>query len=151
MSAAQRADLSSTLQRYHLNESDVLQQVSNIHLQEISHSHCHKWRSLPVALDMENHLIWEDIDLEVRDEERRRNKFFSCWQSEKGADANYKKLINALLVIGCRQDAEYVCGLLKNTETTGESGGKQKINVPILHTQTLISVSMIGRAWCHSF
>ncbi len=123
MSSAQRTDLSSTLQRYHLSESDILQPVSNIHLQEISRSHCRKWRSLPVALDMENHLIWEDIELEVRDEERRRNTFFSRWQSEKGADANYKKLINALLVIGCRQDAEYVCELLKNTETTG---GKQK-------------------------
>ncbi len=74
---------------------------------------------------MENHLIWEDVELEVRDEERRRNKFFSGWQSEKGADANYKNLINALLVIGCRRDAEYVCGLLKKIETMGGSGGKQ--------------------------
>ncbi len=124
---AQHTDLSSTLQRYHLSESDVFQQVSNVHLQEISRSHCRKWRSLPVALDMENHLIWEDIQREVPDEEERKNKFFSRWQSEKGADASYKNLVNALLVTGCRQDAEYVCGLLKHTEPPREFEGKLDI------------------------
>ena len=126
MSSAHHTDLSSILQQCHLSEGDVLQPVRDIPLQEISRSHCRKWRSLPVALDMENHLIWEDIEREVGDEEGRRNRLFSRWQSEKGADATYKKLINALLVIGCRQDAEYVCGLLKNVSEEISRGTHQQ-------------------------
>lgn len=109
---SEHVDLKNFLQQFHLGEKDTILKVSGIHLQEISRSCCHKWRSLPVALDMENHLIWEDIEREVGDEEGRRERFFSRWQSEKGTDANYRTLINALLVIKCKQDAERVCRML---------------------------------------
>ena len=120
MALSERGDLSATLQRYELNESEVTKSVSPIHLQQISRSRCRKWRLLPAALGMENDHIWEDIQREVDDEEGRRNTFFSRWQSEKGSDANYKSLINALLRIGCKQDAEFVCGLMSNVNSKSE-------------------------------
>ncbi len=120
--SVQHNDLSSALQRYHLSEGDVLQQVSNVHLQEISRSYCLKWRFLPAALMENPKAVVNDIERGGKPEDEQRADFFSRWQSEKGSEANYMNLINALLVIGCRQDAEYVCGLLK--KTPGESGGE---------------------------
>ena len=49
--------------------------INNV--QEISR----KWKSLPVTLDMENHLIWEDIEGEAAREEERKNKFFTEWKA----------------------------------------------------------------------
>ena len=47
------------------------------------------------------------------DEDEKRATFFAKWKEAKGSDATYKALISALLEIGCAEDAECVCKLLK--------------------------------------
>ena len=82
--------------------------VSDVHLQDISHSCCSKWRFLPARLEMEE-IVVEDIDrLQGLSEEEKRLAFFKQWKSEKGSEATYKKLIDALEKIDCREDAENV-------------------------------------------
>ena len=64
-----------------------------------------------------------DIEREVDKEEERKARLFSRWKSEKGAGASYKQLVNALLEIECKQDAEYVCELLRSTVANKASSG----------------------------
>ena len=68
-------------------------------------------------------LIDEDFAIarEVPGEEERRYTFFSRWQSEKGSEANYKNLINALLMINDKQDAEYVRDLVPRITTASKT------------------------------
>ena len=71
---------------------------------------------VPAVLKMKRpDTVVGDIECEVGKEEERRARLFSRWQSEKGAHASYKQLINALLEIECMQDAEYVCWLIRST------------------------------------
>lgn len=132
MSDQQHQDLGSTLQRFGLTERDVLKPVSKIHLQEISRAHCRDWRSLPAALMMENDNICQDIEREEPHEEARRRNFFSQWKSEKSADANYKKLINAFLEANCKEDAEYVCSLLKPLKQPKEECEGTNVSRPMV-------------------
>lgn len=109
-------ELKSTLQLFQLslNDDSIMLPVSHSHLQDISKSHCLKWRYLPVALEMKNpKAIVNDIERGGKPESEMRADFFSEWQSEKGSDASYKWLINALLEINCKGDAEHVCALVK--------------------------------------
>ena len=46
------------------------------------------------------------------DEESKGQRFLERWKEKKGCDATYIKLINALLEVECRNDAESVCELL---------------------------------------
>ena len=45
--------------------------------------------------------------------EGRRQSAITEWKDEKGADATYKALINALSEIECGADAEFVCQLIQ--------------------------------------
>ena len=111
-------EISSFLQRYQLREDNVTLPVSSIHLQKIR---CLKWRFLPAVLEMENpSTVVNDIERGGRPEDEMRATFFSQWRSEKGSDANYKALIRALLVINCKQDAESICELLRNTANSSQ-------------------------------
>ena len=107
-------NLDTLLRQYKIeNDEDV--QVSPIHLEKISRFYSIKLRNLSHHLGME----W-------RDGHEERLKFFSDWKQEQGTGATYKTLIAALLNIGCKNDAERVCNLLKprpppshNLENTG--------------------------------
>ena len=93
-------------------------QVSDAHLEDISRSCCSGWRSLPSRLEMRK-IVVEDIDrLQGLSEEEKRLYFFKQWKSEKGSEATYKKLIDALVKIKCREDAEKVQCLIENPATT---------------------------------
>ena len=116
----QHSEFQRLCHRYGLTEEEVLKPASTLHLQEIARSHCRKWRALPVYLDMEDHLIWEDIVRNAADEEERRNMFFIKWQNEKASDATYKSLIGALLMMKSKKDAEYICELLKTPRKPAE-------------------------------
>ncbi len=106
------------LQRFQLSEDDVLQRVSDIHIQEISCAKHIQWWLLPAVLIMENpNTIVKDIERERKSEKEMRIAFFSEWQRQKGSDASYKALISALLCIGSKEHAEYVCELLKRSTT----------------------------------
>lgn len=110
-------DLSSTLKRYGLGEGDAIlcRQVSYGHSQEIAVAHCRQWMWLPVRLDMENpQIVKEDIEREYQGARERTQRFFNAWREQKGKEATYKVLINALLHINRKADAEFVCQLLED-------------------------------------
>ena len=107
-----------------LNNFGVGQQVSDKHVDDISLSSCQKWRFLPSHLDLPSILV-EDIERNPRavTESDKRHEFFQAWKAAKGSEATYRELIRALLAIGCRQDAEYVCDLLMSSSSGGGGGG----------------------------
>ena len=105
--------LNQILNDYQLAEKDCNVPVSDLHLKEISQSYYWNrtnWKSLPAHLKM--------IEIEVDDsEQEKRHAFLREWKAVKGSDATYKNLINALLAIECRQDAEGVCKLLQKPQS----------------------------------
>ena len=103
--------MSSLLEQYQLKEKDLNKQVTDLHIKEISRSHCKKWKSLPAYLEMED-IVASDIEKKPIEEEEKRNNFFSKWKEEKGSEATYKVLIGALQAMRCREDAESICKLL---------------------------------------
>ena len=102
----------SMLKRYSLTEESCDVQISDKHLGDISRSNCRKWRELPSRLEMDA-IVVGDIGRKPVDEDEKRATFFAKWKEAKGSDATYKALISALLEIGCTEDAECVCKLLK--------------------------------------
>ena len=124
--------MSSLLEQYQLKEEDVSKQVTDLHINEISRSHCKKWKSLPTYLEMEA-IVASDIEKKPIEEEEKRNNFFSKWKEEKGSEATYKALIGALWKMRCREDAESICKLLIAVHVTANSSTtagafKQNIN-----------------------
>ena len=126
--------LSSLMKKYQLKEEDLDKQVTDEHLDDIASSHCTKWRSLPSRLGMES-IVVNDIIHTFTKEEDRRNAFFYKWKDIKGSAATYRKLIEALLGIKCREDAEGVCKLtlLRETPTATEGMLVERI---VLHYET---------------
>ena len=97
---------------YGLTEEHHNQQVSNIHLQELTCSGCERWKFLPPYLELEN-IVADDIDKSHEDPGTKRYKFLLKWKDMKGFQATYRQLINALLKTKCRQDGEKLCEMLK--------------------------------------
>ena len=105
-------DLSTLLLLYKLSAGVCREQVSDVHLEQISRSHCKDWRKLPPHLELEA-IIVSDIGRMQVGEGEKRQEFFSSWKIRKGSGATYECLIRALLKIECRQDAESICKLLQ--------------------------------------
>ena len=57
-------------------------------------------------------LVVNDIESTFASEMEKRLEFLIAWRKIKGSDATYKRLIDALLMIGCREDAEGIHKLL---------------------------------------
>ena len=107
-----KSALNLLFEKYKLKKKDASKQISDIHLDKISHSCCSQWRRLPPYLCMER-IVKDDVNrLSASEEAEKRSLFFSKWVDEKGSDATYEKLISALLKMGCKNDAEKVCKLL---------------------------------------
>ena len=104
------------MNHYGLTEEHYDQQVRDIHLEELSRSGCKQWKSLPPHLEVET-IVAEDIDNSREDPGTKRYMFLLTWKDRKGFDATYRQLINALLKVGCRQDAEKLCEMLKKYVT----------------------------------
>ena len=109
----EHVELTFLMEQYRLSESDCGIQVTDIHLEKLSNILGRKWRSLPAYLEMKSTVI-DDIDYERLgcDESDKRLSFLNKWKEMRGTQATYRKLINALLEINCRNDAEKVCKLL---------------------------------------
>jgi hypothetical protein len=99
--------------QYGLTEDQCNKQISKVHIGDISRSACRKWRLIPAYLGMKD-IVISDIEHEATSEEERRNNFLNLWRDEQGNGATYRVLIEALLEIKCRSDAEYICQLLQN-------------------------------------
>ncbi len=87
-------------------------QVSDTHLEDIPRSSCTDWRRLGYRLELGS-IVVSDIERTFHTEEEKRYGFFREWKRRQGSGGTYEKLIRALLEIKCREDAEYVGGLLK--------------------------------------
>lgn len=99
------------VERYQLQEEDLNSQITDKHLDKISHSHCSQWRRLPPYLGMES-IVRDDVNrLSASEEEEKRCAFFLKWKDMKGSEATYQRLISALLEMECTNDAEKVCKL----------------------------------------
>lgn len=109
--------VSSLRTHYHLTEDCCDQQITEIHIDQISCSICRKWKLLVKYLGM-NAIVVSDIDCKWINEAEKRHFFFSEWRNEKGKEATYTVLIGALLKIKCGNDAEYVCKLLQSPPST---------------------------------
>jgi hypothetical protein len=116
------AELEELLKYFHLSEKVSSQQVSDIHIKEISQAYCGKWRQLPPYLGVKT-IDAKDIDRGPGDEEEKRSNFLNKWKDVKGLNATYKVLIGALLDTRCRNDAEGVCKILQaaSSSTAGAS------------------------------
>lgn len=116
--------LESLVDSHHLTEEDIDKQITDKHMEDISLSQCGKWRSLPAHLELVS-IVVKDIDRCNAEEEEKRRKFFTTWKGEQGSRATYKRLIGALLRTKCRQDAEFICKLLKDTGSNSDPKHQQ--------------------------
>lgn len=137
--------VSNLLEHYNVPREKYDQQISDSHLEEISRCGCKDWKSLSPHMKMEN-IVVEDILRDSRLSEReKRHNFLIQWKDIKGSEATYQKLISALLKIKCRNDAEIVCKLLKESCSTS----KQKPNpqsqpsAPQSHNIASINTGMV--------
>ncbi len=111
-----------------LNENDDIlhTEVSDAHIQKIAEAHCREWQNLPVHLSMKNtRTVAKDIKKNISGVKEQTEEFFDVWKTKKGNDATYYALINALLHIQQRADAEFVCGLLKEAAADGPQGNRR--------------------------
>ena len=115
------------MEHYALSEEDCNQMISDLSLEDIARSSCRKWRDLPSRLVLPGILV-EDIDRSGTGEGEKRLNFFREWKQMRGFDATYKRLIGALLDIRCREDAEFVCRLVrdKHTRHSGQWAASEK-------------------------
>ena len=112
------SEIASVTEHFELTEADIIQQVSDSHIEEISDSFCEKWRSLPPYLEMEA-IVAKDIDRDHPGEEcEKRCSFLKKWKKMRGLKATYKSLVHALLKAKSREEAEGVCKLLKKSIST---------------------------------
>ena len=95
-----------------LSEEGGNRRVSDIHIEEISRLYCKRWKLLCPHLEMEG-IIVSDVDHTGNDEREKRRAFLAAWKENKGSGATYRRLLYALLKIGCREDAEAVCKLYR--------------------------------------
>ena len=119
---------SELLREYQLTEEVFDRQISDPHLEEISRTSSTKWRSLPPHLDIpDTTCTVGDIECDSQNEEERQNNFFFTWKRKKGTRATYRKLVCALLKIGCRGDAEKVCRLLLESVSTRQKNSSPPV------------------------
>ena len=105
--------LKSLLEHCRLKEEDCSKKVTDKHLQKIC-SFCTKWRDLYPHLDMKQ-IDVSSAERDGNDEDEKRQRFLDRWQSKKGRDATYEKLMRGLLEIERKEEAESVCELLLAT------------------------------------
>ena len=106
--------MSKLIAHFELTEEDCEREVSDTDIVKIASSLQGKWESkLPPLLEMET----TDIGSPVED----KIAFFKEWKQQQGFEATYKSLISALLQVKCRQDAESVCKILKETTCSSQA------------------------------
>lgn len=141
--------LSSLIEHFELKEQ-CNEPISSLHLNEIALSYCAKWRFLPPPLGLE-YIAAQDIDRGTGNEEDKRLAFFLKWKHAKGPKATYRRLIEALLAIKCRADAEGVCKLLASSKDPQKQQEvvRQTSNEPLpqTHWRKWIYMGMWLRVW----
>ena len=116
-SVMESTQLSELLSEFDLTEKASEQPISDTHLEVISRTSSQQWRSLPPHLELPDTTV-DDIEHDSHKEEERKNNFFFTWKHKKGSHATYRKLLESLLKIERRDDAEKVCKLLLESVAT---------------------------------
>jgi len=101
------ASLGLMIKTYNLLEKDCDREVSDSHLKEIACFRCENWKTLLSHLE----IAVGDSDISM-DDERKILAFFSTWKMKEGSNVTYKKLVDAFLRVGSRDNAEEICKLL---------------------------------------
>ena len=104
--------MDSLLSKYSLTLKDCDEVVSDIHIGVISREYCMKWYDLYPYLKLKE-IDVNNVKRDYHDEVEKKGAFFSLWRHSQGSDATYTSLIQALLQIKCKKDAESICKLLQ--------------------------------------
>ena len=107
-----------------LKDDDLNQVIENKDLEEISRSCCEEWKSLPSYLNLEN-IVAKDINKKQQDERAKRRDFLVEWKEKKASGATYKQLINALMSIKCKQEAETVWAIMNKSQTKSKQNSAE--------------------------
>lgn len=99
------------LSRHGVPESACNKKITDLHMQEIALKRCRRWKDLPVHLGMEKSDA-DDLDHKQISETEKIKGFLDKWEQAYGTDATYRVLMDALLKIKNRGDAEFICELL---------------------------------------
>ena len=113
--------MDSLLKKYELESGECGKKVTECHLQEIANNICENWKWLQPHLKLAK-LVVKDINSKFSDEKDKRLEFFQRWVEQEGSGATYSKLVDALLAIKCKEDAEFVLALLQKQKVNGSSG-----------------------------
>ena len=70
---------------YQLTADVCSKQISDVHLEKISRSHCKDWRRLPPHLEIET-IVASDIDRYQVGKDEKRREFFFCWNRGKAME-----------------------------------------------------------------
>ena len=112
-------------------ESGLDEIVSDVHVGDIARSHCSRWESLPPHLELDP-IIVNDVKKDCpNDEQGRRRRFLEIWKERKGEEATYEKLIFALQAIECKEDAEYICQLVKSARSMPPRSTPASCSMPV--------------------
>ena len=96
-------------------------QITDAHIASFSQNSGSKWRLMPTSLGMKT-IVAEDIDHNYSNsEDEKRHDFFTRWKRLKGSQATYKALIDALLTINRKEDADHVYELLMKSSQDKET------------------------------
>ena len=114
--------LPDLLQEMNLMAEDCKQMITDIHISEISSRSCKEWKWLgPHLICNNSDIVVNDIDSKAIEEKEKRLKFLQKWVDQEGSGATYYKLIDALLKIPNKKDAEFVCRLVKQNPVKSSS------------------------------
>ena len=99
------------LTKFGLSKDDLKQEISDTDIDNICRAYCTKWRNLYAHLGLERTFV-VNAERDGYDEADKKAHFFRAWKGEEASDTTFGKLIDALMQIKCKQDAEGVCKLL---------------------------------------
>ena len=104
------SQLNLLMKIYQVTYEDCKQQVTDIHLYELS---CYplKWESLIPNLKMDNSVI-RKIECNPGDKGRKKAAILQGMELQKGTEATYREIVNTLLEIGYWNESEGICKLL---------------------------------------
>ena len=108
---------------YNLTDEDLEMKCSKQHMLDIAGFI--SWRAMAERLPGIGRQDINDIDVDERSQEDKRQKLMDLWGERNGGNANYFAIITAMLKAGKRNEAESVCILLKP-----ECKSLVKYNVP---------------------
>ena len=134
--------VTSLVENYGLLPEKCDQQISDVHLEEISRCGCKDWKSLSPHMEMESILVDDICRHSQMSEREKRHDFFLQWRDLKGSEATYRKLISALLKIKSRNDAEMVCKLLQEASKCKPTSQPQSSTKQFRNGSSLDSTGM---------